>query len=226
MSSAARESRSLAEVKAVLEKLHRLDLPPDREEERTKNPASLAIQRSEVQGKSDLGGFDRKLALINSVSQDANRPPRQGSLRIVLYALILGIVFVIAAINQGLVPGVSLTIANGLVLNTTGNAVLAVGAEKSAVAVVLAEARRLLQDGDVVKTRQTLLAANSMETPEIVFLLAQSYDPNYLRSLSKSNAEPDRVLAERWYRKWHELAQNAGLEMDNVRLKRIINSMQ
>jgi len=57
-------------------------------------------------------------------------------------------------------------------------------------------------------------------------MLAQSFDPNYLRSLSRSNAQADRSQAEQWYRKWHEIAQRKGLDMDNDRLRRIINAMQ
>jgi hypothetical protein len=41
-----------------------------------------------------------------------------------------------------------------------------------------------------------------------------------------SNSLPDRVQAEAWYRKWHEIAVNSGLEMDGGRLQRIINAMR
>ena len=55
---------------------------------------------------------------------------------------------------------------------------------------------------------------------------AQTYDPNFLRPLQNANGVPDPSEAERWYRKWYELAARSGLEMDAGRLQRIVNSMQ
>jgi hypothetical protein len=69
------------------------------------------------------------------------------------------------------------------------------------------------------------MRAGPEERAELAFMLAQSFDPNYLRTLPKANGAPDRAEAERWYKKWYELAVNSGLEMDSGRLKRIINAM-
>lgn len=218
-----REDKNLAELKAVLKKLHHLDLPSDANQG-SKDSYTLP-NRSEFQGQSDLKIFDRKLAVIEA-NNPAEKRQAPSWMRLAAFGLVLGVAVVVVAIGQGVVPGVSLTMEKGLELHTTAGPALKANAQKSDSSLALSEARRLLNEGDVVKTRETLLAASSTQTPEIIFLLAQSYDPNYLRSIAKSNAEPDRVQAERWYRKWHELAQNAGLEMDNTRLKRIINAMQ
>jgi hypothetical protein len=57
-------------------------------------------------------------------------------------------------------------------------------------------------------------------------MMARSYDPNYLQQLPGSDAAPDTVEAEYWYRAWHAIAWKNGLAMEADRLERIIKAMK
>ncbi len=89
---------------------------------------------------------------------------------------------------------------------------------------ILSDARTRLVNGDTLAARN-ILKDGATQKAEFAFLLAQSYDPNYLQSLPKRNAAPDRDQAERWYREWYDLATRSGLSLDPARLQRIINAM-
>jgi hypothetical protein len=91
---------------------------------------------------------------------------------------------------------------------------------------LLAEARQALSEGDALRARRALLRAEPERHANVAFMLAQSYDPNYLQSLTKTNGLPDKAEAKRWYEKWYGLAVQSGLEMDSGRLQRIINAMR
>jgi hypothetical protein len=98
--------------------------------------------------------------------------------------------------------------------------------DKKNEVILLTEARRLIGEGDVESARKRLMQGGPEARADVAFLLAQTFDRNYLRSLPTSNSLPDRVQAEAWYRKWYEIAANSGLEMDSGRLQRIINAMR
>ncbi len=104
-------------------------------------------------------------------------------------------------------------------------ALLKTPAKGAPSAKVLTEARTLLSQGDVALARSVLLSGQPDREADLAFTLAQSYDPNYLRSLPKADSSADSIEAERWYRIWYELALKSGLDMDGERLKRIINAM-
>jgi hypothetical protein len=97
--------------------------------------------------------------------------------------------------------------------------------QQESESALLADARRLINEGDITQARTRLLQGGPDHHAEAAFMLAQSYDPNYLQALPKANNLPDRAEAERWYKKWYELAAQSGLEMDSGRLQRLINAM-
>ena len=91
---------------------------------------------------------------------------------------------------------------------------------------LLTDARRLLSEGNVsMREDPCCCGAVQQAHADVAFVLAQSYDPNYLQSLPNANSAADPSEAARWYRKWYELAVRSGLEMDPGRLQRVINAM-
>jgi hypothetical protein len=206
----AKEDPNLAEVKAVLKELQRLDFTATAEHG-SETSSKLQRQPSPSPGKANIGVFDRKRAALVK----ANRP--RSARRTHLY-------FLTALILIG--SGAAYLYATGLVGVPSVIGPKATLPQKEDDTKLLAESRRLLTEGDVILARTRLLKGRPETHAELALTLAQSYDPNYLRALSKANGRPDRVEAERWYRKWYELAVSSGLEMDSERLKRIINAMQ
>ncbi len=216
----AREDPNLADVKAVLKKLQRLDVPSAAEQS---PPAEIAPKKpnstpASSPNRGSIGVFDRKHAAFAAPAP----APKSRARPIPLYA----------AGALALVAGAGVLFATGVV-KIPGETKLAAQSSNAGIpimrkeeeAALLTEARRLLNDGDVSLARDRLLHGGPEQRAEFAFMLAQSFDPNYLRALPKANGLPDRGEAERWYRKWYELAVNSGLEMDSGRLKRIINAM-
>ncbi|MFZ1107072.1 MAG: hypothetical protein WAN43_01815 [Rhodomicrobium sp.] len=211
----AREDPNLAEVKAVLRKLQRLDLPgeaqplPDRAA-----PAPRRSAPSAAEPAPNLSIFDRKRAAFEGPA--ARAKPHNRSL---IYAAV-ALAFIAAA---GAVYAWVKAPHNSSALARNDDARPALS--KQDESILITEARGFLSKGDVVSARARLKRGVPEERADLAFMLAQSFDPNYLRTLPSLNASPDRAEAERWYRKWHELAVNGGLEMDSERLRRIINAM-
>jgi hypothetical protein len=212
----AREDPNLAEVKAVLKKLQRLDLP-DEARPLPERAAAAAPQRSApsaAEPAPNLNIFERKRAAFEGPA--ARAKPTSRSL---IYAA--GALAFVAAAGAVYVwvnaPRSSPAVA--------GKDDARPALSKQDESVLITEARRLLSKGDVSSARARLKSGGPEERADLAFMLAQSFDPNYLRTLPIANATADRAEAERWYRKWHELAVNSGLEMDSERLRRIINAM-
>jgi hypothetical protein len=205
--SGAKEDPGLAGVKAVLEKLQRIDFPG------TEAPPSGTLTGEDsAHAHSGIVVFDRKRAVLTGL-QSPPRPRR----RIGLY---LGLACAVIAL-----AGLYLTaIADAPWIGELFSGASPV-ANKEEAAKLLTNARRLLGEGDVKLARGQLLHGAPERNADLALLLAQSYDPNYVRTLPRANALPDRAEAERWYRAWYDLAVKSGLEMDNARLQRIINAM-
>jgi hypothetical protein len=221
----AREDANLADVKAVLRKIQRLDFPSAVEKGLPDQVASILPKSAPIAAPAaGIGVFDRKHAAIVRVAP----PKAKATKRLPGYLLVL--------IGGALVAmtAAAVLVATGIV-KIHGDATLAAlvspGApipaapQKGDEDAVLTQARRLLSEGDVAAARVTLGRAAPEERAEVAFVLAQAFDPNYLRTLPKANAVSNPAEAERWYRKWYELAVNSGLEMDGGRLNRIINAM-
>jgi hypothetical protein len=90
----------------------------------------------------------------------------------------------------------------------------------------IANAHRLMDSGHVVAAREMLLRPDLAASQEGAWLLARSYDPNYLATIQSPDASADKRQAEEWYRRWRDIAVRNGMVMDDLRLKRIINSMR
>ena len=206
----AKEEPDLAAVKAVLKKLQRLDLSSESVvAESLPDAANQAVI-----ARDGIGVFDRKRsALETSRGKQRSRAP-------LLVLFILAVIGSTAAIvGSGLLP---LSDLRALLPSEKTEGVQSNEGELA----LLSEARRLINDGDITLARTRLLHGQPEKRAGIALLLAQSYDPKYLRALPKANNLPDRAEAERWYRKWHELAVVSGLEMDSERLERIIKAMK
>jgi hypothetical protein len=84
----------------------------------------------------------------------------------------------------------------------------------------------LMSGGHIVAAREILRRPDLAASQEGAWLLARSYDPNYLATIRSPDASADRGQAEEWYRRWRDIAVRNGMVMDDLRLKRIINSMR
>jgi len=91
---------------------------------------------------------------------------------------------------------------------------------------VLKDARRLMAEGQVLTAREALLKAADPPSADVALAIARSYDPTFLRSVPAPDAEADVTEAERWYRRWREIAVKDGVVMDEERLQRILRAMR
>jgi hypothetical protein len=87
-------------------------------------------------------------------------------------------------------------------------------------------AHQLMDSGRITAAREILLRPDLAASQEGAWLLARSFDPNYLATVQSPDASADRRQAEEWYRRWRDIAAENGMVMDDLRLKRIINSME
>jgi hypothetical protein len=87
-------------------------------------------------------------------------------------------------------------------------------------------AQDLLSKGQVQAARKQLLGLASADTADVAWMLARSYDPNFLVSLPSADGRPDIEQATRWYRIWHAAAVKQGLVPNSVSVDRIIGSMR
>ncbi len=208
----AREDPNLAEVKAVLKKLQQLDLPAETPPSPDKVPAVVPASASPPSAAphQSLSIFERKSAVFAG-----SQPAAKRSLRSLIYvagaAIFIGGACLIFVLVEW--PGAMSRITK------------APASGKENESIVLSEARRLLGEGDVASARERLRRGAPEERAEVALMLAQSFDPNYLRTLPAANSPPNPAEAERWYKEWYELAVKSGLEMDSGRLRRIINAM-
>jgi hypothetical protein len=223
--SRARDEKKLAEVKAVLERLQRIstdggaELPAQQAEVPAPEPATPQVSASPARGNPGLlvaaaGGAFVLVAVAGIVTwRSASEAPRTG-----------------AALNLGderdrhtaALPKPTVTSPP-----VTSPAIIAPGPPPNpADTGRLDEAEKLMEAGKVHEARRVLLDGLADRSPEAALMLARSYDPNHLRTISGADAGPDIPEAERWYRVWHANAAASGLRMEPERLDRIIRSMR
>ncbi len=89
----------------------------------------------------------------------------------------------------------------------------------------IGKVRELLGAGHVTAARALLSQPQLAASQEGAWLLARSYDPNYLAALKSADAEGDKDRAAEWYRRWRDIAAKGGMVMDDARLKRLIETM-
>jgi hypothetical protein len=90
----------------------------------------------------------------------------------------------------------------------------------------ITNAQQLMDRGQIVAAREMLQQPDLAASQEGAWLLARSYDPNYLATVQSPDASADKRQAEDWYRRWRDIAARNGMVMDDLRLQRIINSMR
>ena len=204
----AKDNTELAEVRAILLKVQRLGVETEEAPAGT-DPAPAGPAAKAQAGPPRLANiavFDRKAKAIQK-----SGPETRPKARLPLY---LGAVAALAA-------AIAILFATGIVSPPSEAPALSHQEEDAR----LTDARRVLSEGNISSARALLLRGGAEAHADVAFVLAQSYDPNYLQSLPNANSAPDPSEAARWYRKWYELAVRSGLEMDPGRLQRIINAM-
>jgi hypothetical protein len=204
----AKDNPELAEVRAILLKVQRLGLEPE-EAPSGSDPVPAAPAAKAQAGaphQANIALFDRKAKAVQKPGQET-RPKA----RLPLYLGAAG----------ALVAAIAILFATGIISPPGDTRALSHQEEDA----LLTDTRRLLSEGNISSARALLLRGGAEAHAEVAFVLAQSYDPNYLQSLPKANSAPDLSEAARWYKKWYELAVRSGLEMDPGRLQRIINAM-
>jgi hypothetical protein len=87
-------------------------------------------------------------------------------------------------------------------------------------------AQELLTKGQVQAARKQLLGMSSGGDVDVAWMLARSYDPNFLATLPRADAAPDIEQATQWYRTWHAAAVMQGMVPNSVSVERIIGSMR
>jgi TPR repeat protein len=87
------------------------------------------------------------------------------------------------------------------------------------LAMLIKRAKGLLVSGDIAPARLLLERAADAQEPSAAFLLAQSYDPDVLRSSGGISITPDIESARTWYQKAAQLgstdAQRRLAQMQN-----------
>jgi hypothetical protein len=91
---------------------------------------------------------------------------------------------------------------------------------------ITANARQLMDNGHVEAARKMLLQRPIAATQDGAWLLARSYDPNFLTTVASGDATPDKKLAENWYRCWHDIGVRNGMVMNDKSLRRMIDAMR
>ena len=87
-------------------------------------------------------------------------------------------------------------------------------------------AQDLLSKGQVQAARKQLLQLASADAADVAWMLARSFDPNFLVTLPSADGAADIEQATRWYRIWHAAAVKQGLVPNSVSVERIIGSMR
>lgn len=227
--SGASENPDLAEVKAVLRRLQRLDVPGPGSADAGSPRGAAPAGGDAADARARMSVFDRKRAAAGRT----DAAPQKQSLKLTYLAKPMYL-----AIAGALIAAVAIVAFYELPQSqpelrevaTTAQGITAAPEPASAApageAAVLSEARALLTNGEVAAARGRLLASSPEANASLAFLLAQSYNSNYLRALPKADSPPSKAEAERWYRTWYDLAARSGLEMDNARFQRIIKSLQ
>ncbi len=93
---------------------------------------------------------------------------------------------------------------------------------------VITRSKKLISEGKILSARKLLLGEirNNTNIAEIPFLLAQTYDPNFLKDLPSFDADAELNEARKWYQTWYDIAQNSANPPSLQRLRDILNSLR
>ncbi len=196
----------LSEVRAVLQRLQTFSAAPDsvepqRETGRTIDPdQSIATGRAPAAIALTIAGVFALLGLVWLTNSPAGR----------------------TAAPAAATPDVSLTAAIPPVEASVSPPALRPSRPRAATEV----AQDLLARGHVQAARKQLLGSVSEGAADVAWMLARSYDPNFLAAIPAADADPDIEQATRWYRAWYAAAVSQGLVPNSVSVERIIGSMR
>jgi hypothetical protein len=214
----------LGEVRAVLQRLQTFSAEPNNSSLPTELPSDLPNEA----GSHD-GGPSQPTA--------RRRAPAAIGLAIAGTAVVaLGLVWLtVSSADRAYLPGAATpnaTSGNNAISERSVVSERAASAGQPALrpsAVSRAEidvAQDLLAKGQVQAARKQLLGLVSGGTADVAWMMARSYDPNFLATLPRPDATPDIEQAAHWYRTWHAAAVVQGLVPNSVSVERIIGSMR
>lgn len=108
------------------------------------------------------------------------------------------------------------------------NNVITPNTQKAPENKVITRSKILISEGKILSARKLLLeeVKNNSEIPEIPFLLAQTYDPNFLKELPTFDADAELNEARRWYETWYEIAQKGTNPPSLEQLRHILSSLR
>jgi hypothetical protein len=87
----------------------------------------------------------------------------------------------------------------------------------------IANAKEMMDAGKVSAARALLQPLAS--TQDAAWLIARSYDPNYLATVKSPDVPGDKEKALEWYRRWRDIGAQNGVMIDDGRLKRFIETL-
>jgi hypothetical protein len=228
MRQSKHDDPSIDEVKAVLDRLQRISRKPPAAGAQTAEDDNAAVA---APPSAEGGRLPLPVTIASRISQ-ANASGLVKAPVLITSLLgafvVFGAVVVFAAINWWPAsveppPPVAAT-QNPVPVRAAPARAADREAEKTA-ATPLQLASDLMAAGQVRAARDVLLRVTQQESADVAWLLARSYDPNYLVTLKAADAAPDVGQATRWYRSWYDIAVKQGLVADSVSLDRIIRSM-
>lgn len=193
----------LGEVRAVLQRLQTFSAAPDSVEpqrETTRTDQSIATGRAPATIALTIAGVFALLGLVWLTNSPAGR----------------------TAAPAAATPDASLTAAIPPVEASVSPPALRPSRPRAATEV----AQDLLARGHVQAARKQLLGSVSEGAADVAWMLARSYDPNFLAAIPAADADPDIEQATRWYRAWYAAAVSQGLVPNSVSVERIIGSMR
>jgi hypothetical protein len=236
---------NLAEVKAVLERLHRISRGPHADDMQTAK--KQAPPRQSPQAAERLvpeEGSKLSLAIEAAAPSDhpnvTKRRLLQAAAAIAALLIVFGGIARFMALNR---QTASIAHPPGDVVHRDSVAAATGGAtippvyspavaptplppETQRSPAALQAASVLMTSGQVQAARTELLRVAQEGSADVAWALARSYDPNFLGAIAGTDASPDVVEATRWYRTWYDIAVKQGLVADSVSVERIIRSMR
>jgi hypothetical protein len=191
----------LSEIRTVLQRLQTFSAEPD----------SVELQR-------ETSRTDKYVAAVTG------RVPAAIALSMAGAVALLGLVWLTYSLT-GRTAAPAAASPEGLAIPPAEASVTPPALRPSRPRAATEDAQRLLAGGHVQAARKQLLASVSEGTVDVAWMLARSYDPNFLTVIPAADAAPDIEQATRWYRAWYAAAVSQGLVPNSVSVERIIGSM-
>jgi len=203
--------------------------------DRSQRDPKLGEVRAVLQRLQTFSAQPDSAELPAETRSDAGRTSKSGAVGLVAAAIALttagaGVVFWLTVSPAGrphaptaTTAGVTLPVAETPPGSASVNAPALPPANPTAALEV---AQGLLARGEVQAARKQLLGLASADSVDVAWMLARSYDPNFLAAIPAPDAGPDIEQAARWYREWHVAAVKEGMVPNSVSVERIISSMR